>query len=254
MSKGKNVELAFEGPRHPTGAPSSECLQLRRLWWLRFHRCRTPDQTSGDELAGYRASLARAAGMQRLHARLGGANTYGWLKPANAGETFDLKSGIFASGYREPLVVRFWTFNANGSFHGELTLGLTQTADKVDFSEIRQLNSGTSRNSTSRPIRPMARTASFRSPWTISVVGAAAFGDKCKQCFPPGITDCIRISVMCRQMRIVPTGNPARNHRPASGSIVTVIPCRILAQAARRSGGQAGKQQFSTTHVDCFGV
>lgn len=66
-----------------------------------------------------------------------GPNTYAWLTPAkaDANKTFDLVSGIFASGYRvgQPLVVRFWAFNANGSYHGELTARLSQTPEKINF-------------------------------------------------------------------------------------------------------------------------
>ncbi len=50
-------------------------------------------------------------------------------------KTFDLESGIFASGYRvrQPLVVRFFAFNADGSYHGGLTARLIQTPQKINF-------------------------------------------------------------------------------------------------------------------------
>ncbi len=59
---------------------------------------------------------------------------YSWLIPAAAGETFNLKSGIFAmeSGSKENFAF-FYGYAANGQLTGKFSIHLTNIATRIDF-------------------------------------------------------------------------------------------------------------------------
>ncbi|HEY2444905.1 MAG TPA: hypothetical protein VGI20_04130 [Rhizomicrobium sp.] len=65
---------------------------------------------------------------------VGGFNTqYGWITSPVPGETFNLKSGIFAAGDNTSLPTEFYALNANGQTIGHLDLILDDTATTIDF-------------------------------------------------------------------------------------------------------------------------
>jgi hypothetical protein len=59
---------------------------------------------------------------------------YGWISSPNASYSFNLVSGVFASGFTNKVKVAIRTYNADGSQKAEIHLRVDKHATTVDFS------------------------------------------------------------------------------------------------------------------------